>query len=211
METAEPLYPLVSLARLRMDIDGEGVTTLIAGANCPLSCKWCINKAVLRNPSKAVTPQELFDRVKIDDLYFQATGGGVTFGGGESLLHINFIQSFRKVCGNAWKIYAETALHVPTEAIDVAAEIIDGFIVDIKDMNPGIYKAYTGKDATLPHENLQKLLSLAGPERILVRIPLIPDFNTPEDQNRSLETLKAMGFTRFDPFSYVIREEMLSN
>ena len=40
----EPLYPLLSLSRLRMGIDGEGVTTLVAGAGCPLSCRWCINE-----------------------------------------------------------------------------------------------------------------------------------------------------------------------
>ena len=32
---AEPLYPFLTMARLRMEIDGEGVTTLVAGAGCP--------------------------------------------------------------------------------------------------------------------------------------------------------------------------------
>ena len=203
---AEPRFPLLSLSRLRMEVDGEGVTTLIAGAGCPLSCKWCINKKVLEKAPTPVTPQALFDRVKIDDLYFQTTGGGVTFGGGESLLHIGFIRSFRQICGDRWKIYAETSLHVPREAVDLAAQCVDGFIVDIKDMDPEIYRAYTGHDPALAHSNLEHLLSLVGPERIVVRIPLIPDFNTKEAQSRSVETLKAMGFTRLDPFSYIIRE-----
>ena len=204
---AEPRFPLLSLSRLRMEVDGEGVTTLVAGAGCPLSCKWCINKKVLQQTPTPVTPQELFNRVKIDDLYFQATGGGVTFGGGESLLHTEFIRSFRQLCGSRWKLYAETSLCVPREQVDIAAQCVDGFIVDIKDMDPEIYKAYTGKEATLAHENLAHLLSLVGPERILVRTPLIPDFNTKEAQDHSIELLKAMGFTRLDPFSYVIRDE----
>ncbi len=202
----DPLFPLLTLSRLRMEVDGEGVTTLIAGAGCPLSCKWCINKKILQTPPTMATPQELFDRVKIDDLYFQATGGGVTFGGGEALLHTEFIHCFRQLCGNRWKIYAETSLHVPQSSVDLAAQCIDGFIVDIKDMDPGIYKAYTGKEAALAHENLKRLLSLTGPERILVRIPLIPEFNTKKAQGRSIETLKAMGFTRLDPFSYILRD-----
>ena len=202
----EPMFPLLSLSRLRMEVDGEGVTTLIAGAGCPLSCKWCINKKVLQKAPTSVTPQELFDRVKIDDLYFQATGGGVTFGGGESLLHTEFIRSFRTLCENRWKIYAETSLCVPQTAVETAAQCVDGFIVDIKDMDPEIYKAYTGRDAVLAHSNLEHLLSLVGPERILVRIPLIPDFNTKEAQSHSIDTLKAMGFTRLDPFSYLIRD-----
>ena len=93
---AEPLFPLLSLSRLRMGTDGEGVTTLAAGAGCPLSCRWCINKRLLRElTAEPVTAAELLDRVKIDDLYFRATGGGVTFGGGESLLHAGFIRRFR--------------------------------------------------------------------------------------------------------------------
>lgn len=202
---AEPLYPLLSISRLRMEVDGEGVTTLIAGAGCPLSCKWCINKKVLQTSPTMVSPQELFDRVKIDDLYFQATGGGVTFGGGEALLHAEFIHHFRQVCGNRWKIYAETSLHVSPEIVTLAAQCIDGFIVDIKDMDPSIYQNYTGKEATLAHKNLEQLLSLAGADRILVRIPLIPEFNTKDAQDRSIAKLKSMGFTRLDPFPYVIR------
>lgn len=202
----EPGFPLLTVARLRMEIDGEGVTTLVAGAGCPLSCKWCINKKVLQKAPSMVTAQELYDQVKIDDLYFQATGGGVTFGGGESLLHIDFIRQFRTLCGNRWKIYAETSLCVPREKVNIAAQCVDGFIVDIKDMDPEIYRAYTGKEAALAHSNLEYLLSLVGPEQILVRIPLIPDFNTKEAQSHSIDTLKAMGFTRLDPFSYIIRD-----
>ena len=36
---AEPLFPLLRIVRLRMETDGEGVTSLIAGAGCPLTCK----------------------------------------------------------------------------------------------------------------------------------------------------------------------------
>ncbi len=204
---AEPLYPFLTLARLRMEIDGEGVTTLVAGAGCPLSCRYCINKKLLTCKPTMVTPQELFDRVKIDDLYFQATGGGVTFGGGEALLHTAFIQDFRRLCGDRWRIYAETSLSVPREVIDLAAQCVDGFIVDIKDMDPVIYRAYTGCEAALAHENLERLLSLVGPERMVVRVPLIPDFNTPEAQAHSLRRLKAMGVTCLDPFSYIVRNQ----
>lgn len=197
-------YPLITCARLRMEIDGEGVTTLIAGVGCPLSCEYCINKEVLKKSPKQVTAQELYDKVKCDDLYFQASGGGVTFGGGESLLHAEFIREFRTLCQDRWRIYAETSLNVPAEHVRIAAECIDGFIVDIKDMNPEIYRAYTGKDNAQVLENLKLLISLVGQERILVRIPLIPKYNTPDDQKKSLDILKLLGLTRFDVFSYRI-------
>ncbi len=202
---AEPLYPFLTMARLRMELDGEGVTTLVAGAGCPLSCEYCINKKLLAGKGTPLTPQELFEKVKIDDLYFQATGGGVTFGGGEALLHADFIRAFRALCGNRWRLYVETSLSVPREQVDLAAQCADGFIVDIKDMDPEIYRAYTGREAVLAHDNLKHLLSLTGPERILVRVPLIPRYNTPEAQAHSLRQLRAMGFTRLDPFPYILR------
>ena len=204
---AEPLYPFLTMARLRMEIDGEGVTTLVAGAGCPLSCKYCINKKLLESKPALITARELFDKVRIDDLYFRATGGGVTFGGGEALLHMDFIRAFRALCGSRWRLYAETSLSVPRVNIDKAAQYIDGFIVDIKDMDPDIYRAYTGQEATLAYDNLKYLLSLTGPERIVVRVPLIPDYNTTQAQKRSLQQLRELGFVRLDPFPYTIRNQ----
>ena len=82
-----------------METDGQGITTLIAGAGCPLNCRWCINKRLLREATaEAVTAEELLERVKTDDLYFRATGGGITFGGGEPLLHASFMRRFRDIC-----------------------------------------------------------------------------------------------------------------
>ena len=201
---SEIKYPLLAVSRLRMEIDGEGVTTLIAGAGCPLSCKYCINKELLKKSPTLITAQELYDKVKCDDLYFQATGGGVTFGGGESLLHAEFIREFRTLCQDRWRIYAETCLNVPSENVLIAASCVDGFIVDIKDMNPEIYRSYTGKDNAQVIENLKLLVSLVGQERILVRAPLIPRYNTPNDQENSIAALKALGLTHFDVFSYRI-------
>ena len=40
-------YPLLRVSRHRMGIDGKGVTTLVAGAGCPLRCRWCINQKLL--------------------------------------------------------------------------------------------------------------------------------------------------------------------
>ncbi len=200
------LFPLLSLVRLRMGTDGAGVTTLIAGAGCPLDCRWCINKRLLRDaPAEPVTPEQLLERVKIDDLYFQATGGGVTFGGGESLLHAYFIRRFREIAPKEWRVRAETSLAVPAEQIRTALEAVDEFIVDCKDMDPEIYRRYTGGDGSLMAENLKLLIQSAGPDRITVRVPLIPEYNTKEDQARSAETLRSLGITKLDLFDYVIR------
>lgn len=202
---AEPLFPLLRIVRLRMEIDGEGVTSLVAGAGCPLACKWCINAAILQQPPTPVSARELFERVKIDDLYFRATDGGVTFGGGESLLHAPFLKAFREVCGSAWRIYAETSLHVSPTLVQMAAKVVDGFIIDIKEMNPEIYRRYTGGDAQLVRDNLCSLLDTVGAARLRVRVPLIPGFNTQADCDESERLLRRMGVTRIQRFSYLRR------
>ncbi len=203
MTRSEPLFPLLALSRLRMETDGPGVTTLVAGAGCPLRCKYCINRRLLAEQKPVpVTPETLFARTRIDDLYFQATGGGLCFGGGEPLLHADFIAAFRALTGGVWKLTAETSLAVSEQAVRTAAACVDRFIVDVKTLDPAIYRAYTGGESAPVLRNLSLLLSLTGPERLIIRLPLIPGFNTESDRRASLETLKGMGFTRFDLFTY---------
>ena len=205
---AEPRYPLLSLSRLRMGTDGVGVTTLVAGAGCPLRCRWCINKKLLREaPAEEITAEELLARVRIDDLYFRATGGGVTFGGGESLLHAAFLRRFRALCPAEWRICAETSLAVPEEQLRLSLGAVDEYIADCKDMDAEIYRRYTGGDAARMKDNLRLLLESVGPERVLVRVPLIPEYNTEADRGRSVRELRAMGVTRLDLFDYVKRAE----
>jgi pyruvate formate lyase activating enzyme len=193
-----------------MATDGAGVTALVGAYGCPLQCKLCINPQTWQGrsdgkpPFERVTPTELYDRVKIDNLYYLATGGGVTFGGGEPLLHTDFITAFRAVVPKEWRIYAESCLNIPEENLRAAARVVDHFFIDIKDMNPAIYRAYTGKDNTLVKANLALLLSLVGAHRITVRVPSIPDFNTEADTEASVRELQAMGVTSLDRFAYKI-------
>ena len=203
----EPRYPLLALSRHRMEIDGDGVTTLVAGAGCPLSCAYCINKTLLRQAPTLVTAAELYEKVRIDDLYFRATGGGLTFGGGESLLHMDFYETLRPLCPE-WRFAAETSLHVPRADAERAAALFDQFIVDIKTLDPAVYLAYTGRTPEPAYENLALLCRLVGPERIRVRVPLIPGYNDERDRTRTVEALAAMGLRQIERFPYVIREDV---
>ena len=197
---------IFGISRHRLTTDGEGVTTLVAFSGCPLRCKYCLNKASwdLAN-GRDYTPETLFEEVKIDQLYFLATHGGITFGGGEPLLQLEFIKAFRELCGPQWQILAETSLNVPFENVQTIDPILSGYIVDIKDMNPEIYQAYTGKDNSMVLANLEWLLKQGDPNSVMVRVPHIPDFNTDEDVAKSIERLKAMGVENIDEFNYIIR------
>ncbi len=196
--------PVITFDRLRMQTDGQGITTLVCFHGCPLRCHWCLNPFSFAENTRRelLTAQDLYDRVRLDELYFVATGGGVTFGGGEPLLYAPFLREFRALCGEAWHLCAETSLAVGPEMVEIAASCIDHFYVDCKDTNPEIYRSYTGRDNALMLQNLQTLLRLAGPERITVRLPLIPDFNTGEDRLASRDKLAAMGVRNFDFFPY---------
>lgn len=209
-DSTTPTFPLAFWDRLRMDTDGAGVTALVGAYGCPLQCKLCINPQTWQGrtdgkpPFERVTPEELYDRVKIDSLYYLATGGGVTFGGGEPLLHTHFITTFREIIPKDWHIYAESCLNIPTENVRAAAAVVDHFFVDIKDMDSAVYRAYTGRDNALVKENLALLLSLVGKERVTVRIPHIPDFNTDSHVEASVAELKTMGVELLDVFAYKI-------
>ena len=197
---------IFGISRHRLTTDGEGVTTLVAFNGCPLRCRYCLNKTSWElDKGRDYTPEILFEEVKIDQLYFLATHGGVTFGGGEPLLQAEFIKAFRELCGPQWQILAETSLNVPFENVQTIDPILDGYIIDIKDMNPEVYQAYTSKDNSVVLTNLEWLLKHGDPNRIMVRVPHIPEFNTDEDVAKSIERLTAMGVKNIDEFYYIIR------
>ena len=192
--------PIFAISRLRMGTDGSGITTLVTFMGCPLKCKYCLNQIchepiyeadgkTLRNGIMLLTPQELYDLVKIDNIYFQSTGGGICFGGGEPTLYKDFIVEFKKICGENWKITLETSLRCSYNTIQDLSPVVDHWIVDIKSMNPFIYEEYTGvMSGVLQHlSSIQKLVSQ---EKITVKVPHIPGFNDDEDLDNDIDEIK---------------------
>ena len=211
------LQPFFGVSRLRMGLDGRGVTTLVTFMGCQLSCKYCLNERCHgkvyeddgATPCKGIlmlTPQQLYDIVKKDNIYFQATGGGVCFGGGEPLEHPEFIMEFRKLCGTRWKITVETALACHPHNIELLAPIVDHWIVDIKDMNPRIREKYTGRVGDSAHQ-LCYLKQYGIVDNVTIRVPHIPGFNTDEDVKRSIEQVKILGFKDIQEFEYLVLTE----
>jgi len=95
--------------------------------------------------------------------------------------------------------------------VQTAAQVIDEFIIDCKDTDADIYRRYTGKDNKLMLENLARLVKMISPARIVVRLPLIPDFNDEEARQKSRKLLEAMGVARFDCFTYRKNESFDKN
>ena len=106
--------------------------------------------------------------------------------------------------GKKWRINIESSLNVPNVFVEVIERAVDHWIVDIKDMNPTIYKAYTGKDNDSVIRNLQYLINKNA--KITVRVPIIPGFNTESDVEKSILTLQQMGIKDIERFTYTIKE-----
>lgn len=202
------LSKIIGVARHRLSTDGDGVTTLVAFHGCPLRCRYCLNPQSLGDGSRLreYSPQSLYDEVRIDELYFLATNGGITFGGGEPCLRPDFISEFRGLCGPAWQVNLETSLSVPTANIKVLLPVVNTLIIDIKDMNSDIYRNYTGQSNDLVFDNLHLIAESRRQSDCIIRLPLIPNYNTDADRNTSRKALEALGFTRFDLFTYQIRK-----
>ena len=204
---SEITAPFIAINRHRLTTDGEGVTTLVGFHGCPLQCEYCLNPQCLQADGiwRRMTPGELYSEVEIDDLYFMATGGGICFGGGEPLLRSDFIKAFAEIMNPEWKLTIETSLNVPLENVKAIASLVQMWYVDIKDMNPDIYKAYGCKENKQVVSNLQWLAANGYADKVIIRLPLIPEYNTDEDRQRSQQQLEEMGFTNFDKFNYIVR------
>ena len=198
--------PVLGIERHRIETDGEGVTTLVGFYGCPLKCKYCINQHChgYKQRWQMISAKQLYREIKIDNIYMNMTGGGVTFGGGEPCLRADYIREFRKICEKEWKINLETSLYVDTKVIETLIPIVDSFIVDIKDLNPQIYSSYTGKPIELLMANLKLLASKKVQDKVHVRVPSIPNYNTPTNQKQSVTILENMGFNDIELLNYIV-------
>ena len=192
--------PIFAISRLRMGTDGKGITTLVAFMGCPLNCKYCLNPkchepvyetggTTLRKSIMQLTPQDLYELVKVDNLYFQATDGGICFGGGEPTMYADFIAEFRKICDYRWKITLETCLHCSRNIIRQLSKVVDHWIVDIKAMDPLAYKRYTGKESGVL-QHLTSLQTNVPSEKVTIKVPQIPGFTDERDLDFDIKDIE---------------------
>lgn len=141
---------------------------------------WAIAKAC---PTGAMTVKqrdidatELMEIVMKDHPFYQRSGGGVTFSGGEPLLQSDFVLEMLCLLKKEHIHTAiETAGNIPWESIKKVASYTDLFLYDIKCMDPNCHEKFTGSTNEQILENLIKLRTLT--DKIHVRVPVIPGFN----------------------------------
>lgn len=198
---------IIGISRHRIQSDGCGIRTLVAFHGCPLRCKHCLNPQCFSKDRKMTVGFDyVVEEVHKDELYYRITNGGVTFGGGEPLLHsedmLKLITEYRF---NEWNINIETSLNVDLYNLETVYMYINKWFIDIKDMNPVIYKNYTGIDNSKVKFNLQWILKHGvRKEDVVIRVPLISGYNTEQDIKNSIYELRSIGFSQFDIFRYKI-------
>lgn len=206
------LGDIMTITRMRMDIDGKGVTTLVTLFDCPLHCAYCINDFCHENsplyPEGIVhekfTPEELLEIVEKDSIYFIMSGGGITFGGGEPLLQAKFIRKFCEIADKQWNIRIETSLNVDWNKVEQLILYINNWIIDIKDWDKEIYKKYTGVNNDNVVVNLDNLVKIVGKERVHIKVPLIPGYQKDDSVDYSVQQIIERYGIEPEVFEYIV-------
>jgi glycyl-radical enzyme activating protein len=171
-------------------------------------CKAC-GKCVEACPNKAreisgklMTVDEVLEEVKRDTLFYQNSGGGVTFSGGEPTHQPEFLWHLLKASQESGIHTAlDTSGFVKPEILKKILEHTDLVLYDIKHMDPAKHKDLTGVDNRLILENAKMIAAMGKP--MIIRVPLIPGHNdSPENIKALAEFMLSLGLKRVDLLPY---------
>jgi len=162
----------------------EGIITDMALCKMYGKCAGVCPTKAIEISGGEISVAEIMQEIEKDRPFFDQSGGGVTFSGGEPLLHHKFLIRLLKECGKRGIHRAvDTAGFVKTEIILQVAEHTDLFLYDLKMMDPEKHRRWIGVTNEKILENL-KTLSDTG-ANIIIRIPLIGGVN---DDAENIET-----------------------
>ena len=176
-------------------------------------CNVCASPLVSHCPSRALSiigreaeTEEIIADVMKDYDYYQATGGGMTLSGGESLYQFDFALELLKMAkARGLHTCVETSGFVKSEKILTAAKYTDLFLYDYKCTDN--HKKYTGVDNDLILSNLSAL-DYAG-YSIILRCPIIPGYNNElshlqgiAERANGLKNIKAVEIIPYNPMGH---------
>lgn len=167
-------------------VDGPGIRTVIFFQGCRLRCKFCHNpESHCLSGGMEVSPEELMKKILKFRPYFERSGGGVTFSGGEPLLQPEFLLEMLKAC-------KKEGIHTCLDTSGVGAgdyeeilSLCDLVLYDVKAIEPEKYKFLCGGDISKTEKFLGALRSSKA--KITVRQVVIPGIN---DTDEYMESLK---------------------
>lgn len=147
---------------------------------------------------------ELLEVLLRDRLFYEVSGGGVTFSGGEPTLWMEYL-------GEALKALKTTGVHTAIQTCGVfsyerfARHVLpfsDLIMFDLKFIDPAQHKRYTGRDNALILDNFRSLTREAG-SRLLPRVPLVPGITATHGNLLDIASFLAdLGHARCDLLPY---------
>lgn len=150
---------------------------------------------------KEYSVDDVLTEILKDKAFYETSGGGVTFSGGECMLQIDFLSEILKKCKeNEIHTAVDTAGHIHWESFEKILPYSDLFLYDIKAMDSEVHKKYTGVTNGLILENLSTLLKNGA--CVCVRIPVIPGVNDSEEEMKKIKEF-------FDANGYPEKIELL--
>ncbi len=160
--------------------------------DCAQCVEACFYDALVRYGEEK-TPAEVFDQVRRDKIFYDTSGGGVTVSGGEPLTHADFVAELFTLCrGEDINTCVETCGCVPRSAFERVLSLTDTFYFDLKIMDSGKHREYTGQGNEQILSNARYLADSGA--NILFRQPLIPGVNSPEENVKaSADFIRGLG------------------
>jgi pyruvate formate lyase activating enzyme len=207
--------------------DGPGIRTTVFLKGCPLSCRWCHNpegidplpqKMSRRTASGDIEERvgdvigvdALLGEIEKDRLFYDESGGGVTFSGGEPLAQPSFLEAILAEC-NLREVHAtlDTSGFAPVPVVERILPRLQLVLFDLKIMDAERHFRHTGVSNRIIIENLKRIAASHTPLRI--RVPLIPGMTDSEDNlyaiARFAERLSAVDGIDLLPFHRIGEEK----
>ncbi len=179
--------------------DGPGIRTTVFMKGCPLRCWWCHNPESIReipesikakslNSSvndyceeeeifgKSYSTQDLLNEIRKDKIFYDESGGGVTFSGGEPLVQNSFLEEMLKLCKeDEINTVVDTSGYANYKLFESIYDYTDIFLYDLKLMDDELHKKFTNVSNKTILQNLERLTERGN--KVVIRIPLIPNIS----------------------------------
>ena len=150
------------------------------------TCEQVCPNGAMQISGKWISAEDIFSVIERDADYYKQTHGGVTFSGGEALLHIDSLMPLLEECAKVgFAVDFETCGHVPEKSFQKAFPYTEQFLFDVKTADPEVFRRCTGGRLSLVLNNLHWLAE-KEPGKIILRVPVIPDVNHGQKEMESI-------------------------
>jgi pyruvate formate lyase activating enzyme len=151
-------------------------------APCPTEARQIVGRTM--------TVADVMAEVRADRVFYDDSGGGVTFSGGEPLMQAEFLIALLAACRReAIHTAMDTCGFAPQADLLAAADLAGLILYDVKLVNDAAHRRYTGVSNATILENLRALGERGRP--VWLRVPLIPGVNDQADELAAIARLAA--------------------